>query len=356
MVKVKATGGKLNVARTIRERMGNPGIQVNNYVCDMPKCSRSPYYNVAGSSRALYCAIHKSASMVDIFADWKTCRYQSNYRRTPCTHQATYSFDPIMQPTHCHAHRALVMHQVVAARCEGQGKGITVCAYEPIFKNPGDLLPTICAMCDHDGRVDYREDKWHIEGCMLRPRFNFPGTKMPIVCPAHCEQGMVNMRDKTCSVINCTTRPAYSWPGEKSGRFCVQHRSPEMMNVIDKVCEHPGCTTRPAYNYPLNRGGVFCSKHKKTGMVNVKSKLCLFPGCCVIPSYNHVGLRGGRFCVRHKDPGMIDVRTTNSRCKAKTRQPKKYNKSSLPIIIKAEPSLTSTVAVKAVFTRDVLSL
>jgi len=220
------------------------------------ECTKTAYFNVAGETKGLYCASHKSGIMINVID--KRCLHIG------CPKRAIFNEPGQKSRAYCDDHRSPTMVNMVTKRC---------------------LHP----------------------GCYVTPIYNIPNTRKATYCIDHKTSEMVNVLGKKCEHHGCITIAQFNEPGEKFGKFCSSHRTTTMHDVKHKKCEYDGCIKSPSYMLPTDTQPRFCASHKTVEMIDGKHSKCIAAGCMTKPIYNEPGETKPMYCLDHKSETMVDV-------------------------------------------------
>jgi hypothetical protein len=226
--------------------------------CAHESCVKQPSFNISGEKRAIYCAKHKTAVMVNVLQ--KTCAHKGCGRNP--------FFDAL-----------------------GETKGLYCATHKTAA-----MVNVLSKLCEH-------------EGCLIHPTFNFLGQSPGVRCYKHKLAKMDNVVSKRCEHHEgCRILfPGFNFPDQSKGLYCATHQKPGMVNVVEKQCAHEGCSTKPGFNVPDQTKGLYCAKHKKTGMTSIHGKKCQAAKCKRDAEYGKDEFHRAQFCVTHKPDDYVDV-------------------------------------------------
>ena len=192
-------------------------------ICVHPGCKTQPIYNIEGETKALYCATHKTDSMI-------------NVKDKKCVHPG--------------------------------------CKTRPTYNIEGETTALYCVIHKLEGMINVKSKTCVHPGCKTRPTYNIEGESTAIYCGKHKLDNMINIKDKTCVHPGCKTQPIYNVEGETRKLYCAIHKLEGMINVKSKKCVHPGCKTIPTYNVEGDTTALYCVKHKSDSMVDILHTKC----------------------------------------------------------------------------------
>ena len=258
--------------------------------CEREGCSIRSFFNVAGSTKARFCANHKEPGMVNVVS--KRCE------REGCDSQPTFNVAGSTKVRFCASHKEPGMVNVKNKRCEREG-----CGSQPTFNVTGATKARFCASHKEPGMVDIKNKRCEQEGCNSQPAFNVAGSTKARYCASHKEPGMVDVKHVCCEQEGCNSRPVFNVAGSTKARYCVSHKEPGMMDVVSKRCEQEGCNSRPSFNVVGSTKTRFCASHKEPGMIDVENKSCK-EGCATRARYGLPGHMPNK-CARHRKVGMM---------------------------------------------------
>jgi hypothetical protein len=166
-------------------------------MCQEKECTKRPYFNVQGETKALYCATHKKEGMMDVVN--KTC--------IECTKRPIFNIEGETIGLYCVTHKKERMVNVISKTC-------LECKKQPYFNVYGETKALYCSLHKLEGMVDVK-NKTCLK-CRKRPLFNVESAKKALYCLEHKLEGMVNVKHKTCKSDWCSTQV-----GEKYDGYCL---------------------------------------------------------------------------------------------------------------------------------------
>ena len=226
--------------------------------CARSGCNKSPCFNFAEESKAIYCAIHKLPMMVDI----------KNNKCEECGVTAGYNYPGYKKGRFCAKHKFPTMVSIKFVKC-------VECNNQAHYAMPPD---------DNGKR----------------------NNKRPTHCINHKLPGMINKETikQQCREPNCKKKASYNYITESEYLYCAEHKLPGMLDINNKRCKFKGCLRRPTFANKGQKKRLYCESHKLPGMVNVNAGACIHASCELIASFDYPKTKRPRYCATHALPYM----------------------------------------------------
>lgn len=246
------------------------------------------------------------------------CEYQS------CTTQANYGEKGTTRARFCAKHRSETMVYVAGRTCQGQD-----CYKQPSFGDEGCKIThgTVCLTHATEGMVNLRiPRKCQKENCESKRRVSKSAKgrlALAKICPAHAHEGVVETKSPVCAREGCSKNPWYVRDGTLNPAFCREHKEEDMISLhSSNKCKHSECALHASWAPEGTKKPLYCTAHKKEGMINISSrkKRCETAGCELQAKYGMFGSKV-KSCLTHKAPGMIDLTCKKCRTKGCGTQP-----------------------------------
>ena len=184
--------------------------------CRTGSCDKQPFFGVAGTKTAEYCAQHALNGMVNVYS--RKCRAEG-----------------------CGKRRS---HGVVGT------KTVEYCAQHAL-----------------NGMVNIYS---RTEGCRKEPSFGVAGTKTVEYCAQDALDGMVHVRSRKCRTCKMMGRTesgkkvSFGMAGTgKKTKNCAQHALNEMVHVCSSKCRTKGCGKKPSFGVANTRTAEYCAHHAR---------------------------------------------------------------------------------------------
>jgi hypothetical protein len=224
-----------------------------------------------------------------------------------CTTRASYNYEGFKKLMFCAKHRSETMVDIVNRKCQEPK-----CGKIPYYNYEGETRGVVCQAHAKNGMLNVKDRKCQEPNCGKIPNFNFKGKKTGIFCQEHKKNLMLDVRNKRCEHDNCDKHPNYNYENTVRGIVCYEHRSPDMVNIKFRKCKKEGCDKSATHNFKFGDKVKFCKKHSEKNMINIVEKTCEYIDCLIHPSFNFKGEKKPKFCKKHAHQFMIDV--INTRC------------------------------------------
>ncbi|ORZ29951.1 hypothetical protein BCR44DRAFT_23414 [Catenaria anguillulae PL171] len=194
--------------------------------CQFDGCTKRPAFNTKGSTKARFCAQHKTPEMVNVKS--KRCQFDE-------------------------------------------------CTKIPAFNTEGSNQRRFCAQHKTPEMVDVKNKRCQFDGCTKQPIFNTEGSSKARFCAQHKTPEMVDVKSKQCQFDGCQTRASYGLPGHQA-EHCFTHRQVNEVSKPRKKCIESGCNQLATHGILRHE---HCEKHVQEGELNMFERPCLM---CNLPS------------------------------------------------------------------------
>lgn len=191
--------------------------------CGDADCDSRPSFNVKGSKKPRFCALHKEAGMVNVKD--RTCEDPD------CDRQPTFNVKGNKKRRFCAQHKEAGMVNVSGKICEDPD-----CDRQPAYNLKGIKKPRFCAQHKEAKMIDVKNRTCRITRCPRYARFGFPGRR-PHLCTTHREAGTILQPTKRCLDPLCNELAIY---GIRVHEHCETHRIPGEVNILEQACKTCG--------------------------------------------------------------------------------------------------------------------
>ncbi|CAM9980720.1 unnamed protein product [Sphacelaria rigidula] len=256
--------------------------------CSHEGCSKGPWYGVAGSRIAEYCAQHADEGMICV-RPLRECSTEG------CSKVPSHGIAGTRKAEYCAQHARDDMVNVKnRKRCAHES-----CCKRPSYGVPGTRTAEYCAQHAADGMINVERKRCVHEGCTEHPSFGVAGSRRADLCARHANEGLVHVRPGLSPELE----------GARGEVFREQHTTARggLLTAIRKRLFNEECSEAPAYGSEGAGKPKFGCQNAEDAMVYVDSRKCLHEGSSKVPSYGTAGTRETEFCRQHSGKLMVDV-------------------------------------------------